>query len=141
MQNASIHTKIPYNSGQNCKNRYLIYMILINSNYSCSSYVWMSVAFVLVLGSFSIHYMVVRKFFDLVWISLQLSLNLVWFFVKNESELSLIFCFLSLISIVGGLLPCNFRVSIIWNFHQLVNLNESYISTILNLLLHDYNGP
>ena len=66
MQNASIHTKIPYNSGQNCKNRSLIYMILINSNYSCSSYVWMSVAFVLVLGSFSIHYMVVRKFFDLV---------------------------------------------------------------------------
>jgi len=33
MLNASIHTKIPYNSVHNCNNTSLIYMIMISSNY------------------------------------------------------------------------------------------------------------
>jgi len=53
MQNASILTKVLNNSIQNCNDTSLIYMIMINSNYSCSSYVWISVACVLILGLFS----------------------------------------------------------------------------------------
>ena len=44
------------------------------------------------------------QFLFLVWFSLKISLNLVWFLTKTESEFSLILCILSLISIVGGLL-------------------------------------
>ena len=47
------------------------------------------------------------QFLIIVWIFSQVSLNLVWFLAKKESEFSLILCILSLISIVGGLVSWN----------------------------------
>ena len=66
MQNASIHTIIQYNSLQNGYNTSPIHMIMIDLSYLCSSFVWILVAYVLIFGTFSVHYKDVSKFFILV---------------------------------------------------------------------------